>query len=659
MLRGAIRTRLRCRHAGGATTCSSALASLTWTGRRVRREAALRTQHRHRRDRVVRRRRGSSTSPATGSWRSSRPSTARSSTTTAGACSARARRPRGASTRPAWSPTSTATARRRSWSAATRARWRPTTARCASSGAPRRAAAGSAPRRAGWPPATSTATAGSRWWPPRRTPRGTARRSSSSTRPANVAPGWPRYNASDADFNGVGNQGYGAYGENVGVGQVDGDPQLEVVVTYDNHQINLFNHDGTSVLASPWYTNRQNEFTGRRLGWGQFIRWLSPKVEDDHYHRHVGEWPHPRGTGVAAVDGLAAGDRRPRPRRPQRGDRPAQRREERALRDAGLRVHGARRRVRRGEPVRSPAQGVPAPAADAQAGSPPRRRLVPAERDPGPHDREPARQPPARDRRLGARRGRLRGRPGRPAAVALRLRARQAEDVRLRGRRGRPQRDGRPELVFGAYGLAPRSGRLVVLSARGRKLHDIRLRNQGTNGNGIGIPAAPSIGRPRRRRAARDRGHHLRPRDRRLPRPPLEREELAVADRPREPAAEWVIAGENDSSEAKLAEFGRAYAAALLAGDEVAAELVDPRSAGGGPRHAGHRRRDHRPGALARRRTVGARRDLDRRRAPGHRDLAARAGALARGPARLAGPARAPGAARRAHRPSCTSWPCA
>jgi hypothetical protein len=54
-------------------------------------------------------------------------------------------------------------------------------------------------------------------------------------------------------------------------------------------------------------------------------------------------------------------------------------------------------------------------------------------------------------------------------------------------------RDGRTELVFGVYGAAPRSGRLVVLSARGRRLHDIRLRGQGTNGNGIGVPAAPSI----------------------------------------------------------------------------------------------------------------------------------------------------------------------
>jgi hypothetical protein len=54
-------------------------------------------------------------------------------------------------------------------------------------------------------------------------------------------------------------------------------------------------------------------------------------------------------------------------------------------------------------------------------------------------------------------------------------------------------RDGRPELVFGTYGAAPRSGRLVVLNARGRRLHEVRLRRQGSNGNGIGIAAAPSI----------------------------------------------------------------------------------------------------------------------------------------------------------------------
>ena len=139
--------------------------------------------------------------------------------------------------------------------------------------------------------------AASRWWPPRRTPRLPDRRSSCSTAQARSAAGWPRYNTgSDATFNGVGNNGYGAYGENVGIGNLDNDPQREIVVTFDNHQINVFNHDGTSVLASPWYTNRDSDHLGSRLGWGQFIRWLSPSVEADHYHRHVGPWPDVRKT---------------------------------------------------------------------------------------------------------------------------------------------------------------------------------------------------------------------------------------------------------------------------------------------------------------------------------------------------------------------------
>jgi hypothetical protein len=32
-----------------------------------------------------------------------------------------------------------------------------------------------------------------------------------------------------------------------------------------------------------------------------------------------------------------------------------------------------------------------------------------------------------------------------------------------------------------------------VLSAAGRRLHDIRLRHQRVDGNGVGVPAAPSI----------------------------------------------------------------------------------------------------------------------------------------------------------------------
>ena len=55
-------------------------------------------------------------------------------------------------------------------------------------------------------------------------------------------------------------------------------------------------------------------------------------------------------------------------------------------------------------------------------------------------------------------------------------------------------RDRVPELVFGTYGPSPGSGRLVVLAPSGRRLYNIRLRNQGDNGNGVGVPAAPSIG---------------------------------------------------------------------------------------------------------------------------------------------------------------------
>lgn len=44
------------------------------------------------------------------------------------------------------------------------------------------------------------------------------------------------------------------------------------------------------------------------------------------------------------------------------------------------------------------------------------------------------------------------------------------------------------------YALPADSGRLVVLSNGGEKLFDIPLPGQGMNGNGIGVPAAPTIG---------------------------------------------------------------------------------------------------------------------------------------------------------------------
>ena len=109
---------------------------------------------------------------------------------------------------------------------------------------------------------------------------------------------WPRYNTetgpgNDADANGPGNHGYGCYGLNVGIGNLNDDSNLEIVVTFDNHQINVFYHDGVSMLASDHFTNRSSEYLGNRLNWGQFIRWFDPAVEENHYHLHTGDWPHP------------------------------------------------------------------------------------------------------------------------------------------------------------------------------------------------------------------------------------------------------------------------------------------------------------------------------------------------------------------------------
>lgn len=109
---------------------------------------------------------------------------------------------------------------------------------------------------------------------------------------------WPRYNKNvglggDLDANGCGHRGYGAYGLNVAIGNIDDDPQLEIIVTYDNHHIQAFKIDGTAILAAPFFRNRSSECSDQRLSWGQFIRWYDPEVEKLHYNLHQGEWPSP------------------------------------------------------------------------------------------------------------------------------------------------------------------------------------------------------------------------------------------------------------------------------------------------------------------------------------------------------------------------------
>jgi hypothetical protein len=309
------------------------------------------------------------------------------------------------------------------------------------------------------------------------------------------ATGWPRYNTSDdATFNGVGNQGYGAYGENVGIGNLDNDLQLEIVVTFDNHQINVFNDDGTSLLASPWYTNRESGHAGSRLGWGQFIRWLSPGVEADHLHRHVGPWPDVRQTPwlqwTASPPSVADLDRDGRnevigvPNVEQ--NEPYETQAYAFMVLDGAQGSGRRSARRHKGFLRLPLTGKPAVRPDGD--------WYPPSGIPAPcvvdirGDRRPEIIAPAPDGHVYAV-----GPTGRRlwrhdyAHGAAKTFASEVVAADL-------NRDGRPELIFGTYGAAARSGRLVVLTASGKRLFDIRLRNQRDNGNGVGVPAAPSVG---------------------------------------------------------------------------------------------------------------------------------------------------------------------
>src|SRR3954468_17363810 len=308
------------------------------------------------------------------------------------------------------------------------------------------------------------------------------------------APGGPRYTpTSDPVFNGVGNHGYGAYGENVGIGNLDADPQLEVVVTFDNHQINLFNHDGSSVLASRWYRNRQSQFAGRRLGWGQFIRWLSARVEDNHYHRHTGDWPDVSRTPwlqwTASPPTVADLDRDGRneviglPNVEKKIPYETQAYAFMALDGAyGTGARSARRHrgfarlplsskpAVRPEGDWYPPSGIPAPTVVDVSGDA-RPEIVASVPDGYVYAVSPG----------GKRLWRYDYAHGKRKTFASEV---VAADL---------NRDGRPELVFGVYALAKGSGQLVVLSPVGKRLYDIRLPRQGVDGNGIGVAAAPSI----------------------------------------------------------------------------------------------------------------------------------------------------------------------
>ncbi|NNE20501.1 MAG: hypothetical protein HKN10_18700 [Myxococcales bacterium] len=312
-------------------------------------------------------------------------------------------------------------------------------------------------------------------------------------------PAWPRYNnlsgeGNDADRNLQGHSGFGCYGLNVAIGDIDDDPELEVIATYDNHHIQAFNHDGVAIDTAPWFSNRRSEFAGERLTWGQFIRWADPQVEADHYHDQVGEWPHPSWAewlqwtasppNVVDLDGDGDNEVLGVPNvemhEPYETQAYALMVLEGAYGDgsrSAMRLPGWESLPRGDRPILVdgwyPPGGVPAAATVNLQG-----------------DARPEIIVSLNDGFLYAF--------GADAEVLWRFDYTHGRAVMYASEPvvADLNQDGSPEVLFATYG-APNvtdSGRLIVLAADGSSLHDIALPDPGSNGNGNGAPAAPSVG---------------------------------------------------------------------------------------------------------------------------------------------------------------------
>jgi hypothetical protein len=310
---------------------------------------------------------------------------------------------------------------------------------------------------------------------------------------------WPRYNAqsgqgNDADANGMGHHGYGCYGLNVGIGNIDDDPELEVLATYDNHHIQAFDHDGVAINSADWFTNRDSDYDGQRLTWGQFIRWADPKVEEDHYHLHTGEWPHPSWAewlqwtasppNVVDLDGDGKNEVIGVPNVEM--NEPYETQAYAIIALEGAHGDGSRSAMRKagwetlprgGAPISVdgyyPPGGVPAAATvDLQGDAKP--EIIVSLNDGGMYA-------------FGANGQQIwkydytLGKPIMYASEPV------IADL---------NQDGSPEVIFSTFGDPDTtdSGHLMILGADGTPLFDVPLPNPGNNGNGNGAPAAPGIG---------------------------------------------------------------------------------------------------------------------------------------------------------------------
>jgi len=310
-----------------------------------------------------------------------------------------------------------------------------------------------------------------------------------------IRPGWPRYDQTDdLTFNGAGNQGYGCYGENVGIGDIDDDPDLEIIVTYDNHQINAFKKDGSSILASDWYLNPASQYAGMRMGWGQFIRWFDPTIEDNHYHYDPnGAWPSVDTTmwlqwtasppNVVDLDGDGKNDVVGIPNAEEHQPYETQGYAFMALQGAQNGGANAARRLPaftnlpfsdkpavRADGDYYPPSGIPAPTTVNILG-----------------DARPEIVAPINDGYVYA--------IGPDGNQLWRYDYAKGQDKTFASEVAVADlnQDGTPELVFGTYSLQANGGHLVVLANTGALLWDVVLPNQGSDGNGIGVPAAPTI----------------------------------------------------------------------------------------------------------------------------------------------------------------------
>jgi len=310
---------------------------------------------------------------------------------------------------------------------------------------------------------------------------------------------WPRYNGrtgpgGDADRNAMGHNGYGCYGLNVGIGNVDDDPDLEILVTYDNHHIQAFDPDGEAIDSAPWFTNPSSDFPGQRLTWGQFIRWADPAVEQAHYHDHTGAWPSPTTAewlqwtasppNVVDLDMDGQNEVVGVPNVEMHEPYVTQAYAIMALEGAygdgsrsAMRKAGWETLPRGGAPLLVagwyPPLGVPAAATVNLQG-----------------DAHPEIVVSLNDGFMHA------------------LSSTATELWRYDYRHGKPlmyaseptvadlDRDGSPEVLFATYGDPDTtdSGNLVILGANGALLHDVALPGARHNGNGNGAPAAPGVG---------------------------------------------------------------------------------------------------------------------------------------------------------------------